>query len=282
MLNTPTTLSNTELVDLWLHGKSANTVDGYRRYAQRFFRHIGNKPLSECTLMDIQMWSITLGGSNNSKRVAVGAIKSLFSFAKQLGVISSNLGILVKSPTAKNRLAERILTEDEVQLVINNTTNGRDRAIIRLLYFAGLRVSELCALKWRDLKARGDGGQITVFGKGEKTRTVLVGAGIWREIQELKGYASKDDPVFVSAKGGHLCRSMVFHIVKNAAKRAGLEGNVSPHWLRHSHASHSLDRGAPIHLLQKTLGHSSVAITEMYLHARPTDSSGLYLPDEDE
>ncbi|TBR56653.1 integrase [Westiellopsis prolifica IICB1] len=282
MLNTPTTLTNTELVDLWLHGKSANTVDGYRRYAERFFRHIGNKALSECTLMDIQMWSITLGGSNNSKRVAVGAIKSLFSFAKQLGVISSNLGILVKSPTAKNRLAERILTESEVQQVINNTTNGRDRAIIRLLYFAGLRVSELCALKWRDLKARGDGGQITVFGKGEKTRTVLVGAGIWREIQELKGDSRKDDPVFVSAKGGHLCRSMVFHIVKNAAKRAGLEGNVSPHWLRHSHASHSLDRGAPIHLLQKTLGHSSVAITEMYLHARPTDSSSLYLPDDDE
>ncbi len=282
MLNSPTTLSNTELVDLWLHGKSANTTDGYRRYAERFFRHIGNKPLSECTLMDIQMWSITLGGSNNSKRVAVGAIKSLFSFAKELGVISSNLGILVKPPTAKNRLAERILTESEVQLVINSTKNGRDRAIIRLLYFAGLRVSELCALKWRDLKSRGDGGQLTVFGKGDKTRTVLVGKSIWREINELKGNSHKDDPVFVSAKGGHLCRSMVFHIVKNAAKRAGLEGNVSPHWLRHSHASHSLDRGAPIHLLQKTLGHSSVAITEMYLHARPTDSSSLYLPDEDE
>ncbi|MCC5633691.1 tyrosine-type recombinase/integrase [Nostoc sphaeroides] len=96
------------------------------------------------------------------------------------------------------------------------------------------------------------------------------------------GYAKHDDPVFVSGKGGHLCRSMVFHIVKNAATRAEIEGNVSPHWLRHSHASHSLDRGAPIHLLQKTLGHSSVAITEMYLHARPTDSSGLYLPDDDE
>ncbi|MCC5632596.1 tyrosine-type recombinase/integrase [Nostoc sphaeroides CHAB 2801] len=149
-------------------------------------------------------------------------------------------------------------------------------------YFAGLRVSELCGLKWRDLKARGDGGQITVFGKGDKTRTVLLGAGIWREINSLKGYAKHDDPVFVSGKGGHLCRSMVFHIVKNAATRAEIEGNVSPHWLRHSHASHSLDRGAPIHLLQKTLGHSSVAITEMYLHARPTDSSGLYLPDDDE
>jgi integrase/recombinase XerD len=281
MLNSASTLTNSELIDLWLHGKSANTVDGYRRHAERFFAH-ANKPASDCTLMDIQLWVMTLHCSDNSKRVAVGAIKSLFSFAKQLGVVSANLGILVKSPKAKNRLAERILTQEEVQLLINSTTNPRDRAIIRLLYFAGMRVSELCGLKWRDLKARGDGGQLTVFGKGEKTRTVLVGAGIWREINSLKGDAKHDDPVFVSAKGGHLCRSMVFHIVKNAATRAEIEGNVSPHWLRHSHASHSLDRGAPIHLLQKTLGHSSVAITEMYLHARPTDSSGLYLPDDDE
>ena len=282
MLNSPTTLTNSELVDLWLHGKSLNTVAGYRRYAERFNRHIGNKPYSDCTLSDVQMWVMTLSSSNNSKRVAVGAIKSLFSFAKELGVISANLGILVKSPKAKNRLAERILTEEEVQQVINAALNKRDRAIIRLLYFAGLRVSELCALKWRDLKARGDSGQITVFGKGDKTRTVLVPKGVWKEICELKGDVLLDDPVFVSGKGGHLCRSMVFHIVKNAAKRALIEGNASPHWLRHSHASHSLDRGAPIHLLQKTLGHSSVAITEMYLHARPTDSSGLYLPDDDE
>lgn len=279
MLNNSTTLTNTELINLWLHGKSPNTVDGYRRYAQRFFCHVGDKPLGECTLMDLQMWEITLSGSNNSKRVAVGAIKSLFSFAKELGVISSNLGILVKSPSAKNRLAERILTEEQVHSLINATTNKRDRTIVRLLYFAGLRASELCLLKWRDLKPRGDAGQITVFGKGDKTRTILVGAGIWKEICDLKGNAKKDDPVFVSGKGGHLCRSMVFHIVKKAAARAGIEGNVSPHWLRHSHASHSLDHGAPIHLLQKTLGHSSVAITEMYLHARPTDSSGLYLPE---
>ncbi|MEM1395644.1 MAG: tyrosine-type recombinase/integrase, partial [Cyanobacteria bacterium P01_H01_bin.150] len=210
-------------------------------------------------------------------------IKSLFSFAKELGVISSNLGILVKSPKAKISLAERILTEEEVQNLINHATNPRDKAIIRLLYYAGLRVSELCALKWRDLKPRKDGGgQITVFGKGDKTRTVLVGKGIWRSVNDLKDYASKNDPVFVSREGGHLHRSMVFLIVKNAAKRAKIEGNVSPHWLRHSHASHSLDRGAPIHLLQKTLGHSSVAITEMYLHAKPTDSSGLYLPDDDD
>lgn len=279
MLNTQP-LTNTELLDLWLHGKSKNTVDGYRRYAERFFSHV-NKPLVDVTLMDFQLWVMTLRGSDNSKRVAVGAIKSLFSFAKQLGVVSANMSVLIKSPKVKNRLAERILTQEEVQSLINSTKNERDRTLVRLLYFAGLRVSELCGLKWRDLKARGDGGQITVFGKGEKTRTVLVGAGIWREISGLKGDVKHDDPVFVSAKGGHLCRSMVFHIVKNAANCAGIEGNVSPHWLRHSHASHSLDRGAPIHLLQKTLGHSSVAITERYLHARPTDSSGLYLPDDE-
>lgn len=280
MLNTHT-LTNSELVDLWLHGKSANTVDGYRRYAQRFFTSVGNKPLKDVTLMDFQLWEMSLKSSDNSKRVAVGAIKSLFSFAKELGVISSNLGILVKPPKAKNRLAERILSEEEVHKIINHTLNLRDRTIIRLLYFAGLRVSELCALKWRDLKPRKEGGgQITVFGKGDKTRAVLVGAGVWRDIQELKDNGTAYDPVFVSRTGGHLCRSMVFHIVKNAAKKAKIEGNVSPHWLRHSHASHSLDRGAPIHLLQKTLGHSSVAITEMYLHAKPTDSSGLYLPDD--
>lgn len=282
MLNTNVTLTNSQLIDLWLYGKSANTIDGYRRYAERFFESVSNKPLLEVSLMDFQLWEMSLLGSDNSKRVAVGAIKSLFSFAKELGIISSNLGILVKSPKAKNRLAERILTEEEVQNLINNTTNQRDRTIIRLLYFAGLRVSELCALKWRDLKPRNEGGgQITVFGKGDKTRVVLVGKGIWQDMQQLKDNAKKDDPVFVSGKGGHLCRSMVFHIVKNAAKRAGLEGNVSPHWLRHSHASHSLDRGAPIHLLQKTLGHSSVTITEMYLHAKPTDSSGLYLDDDE-
>ena len=282
MLNTDT-ITNTELINLWLHGKSANTVDGYRRYAERFFASVGDKPLREITLMEFQLWEMSLKCSDNSKRVAVGAIKSLFSFAKELGVISSNLGILVKSPKAKISLAERILTEEEVQNLINHATNLRDKAIIRLLYYAGLRVSELCALKWRDLKPRKDGGgQITVFGKGDKTRAVLVGKGIWRSVNDLKDYASKNDPVFVSREGGHLHRSMVFLIVKNAAKRAKIEGNVSPHWLRHSHASHSLDRGAPIHLLQKTLGHSSVAITEMYLHAKPTDSSGLYLPDDDD
>jgi len=77
--------------------------------------------------------------------------------------------------------------------------------------------------------------------------------------------------------GRHLDRTQVYRIVANAALRAGIQGKVSPHWLRHAHASHSIERGAPIHLVQQTLGHASVATTSRYLHARPNDSSSLYL-----
>jgi site-specific recombinase XerD len=83
--------------------------------------------------------------------------------------------------------------------------------------------------------------------------------------------------VFRSARGGHLDASQVHRIVKAAAARAGLAPAVSAHWLRHAHASHALDRGAPIHLVQATLGHASVATTGRYLHARPQDSSSRYL-----
>jgi len=83
--------------------------------------------------------------------------------------------------------------------------------------------------------------------------------------------------VFRSQRGGHLDPSAVHCVVKAAAKRVGLSAGVSAHWLRHAHVSHALDRGAPIHLVQSTLGHASMAITGRYLHARPNDSSARYL-----
>ena len=89
-------------------------------------------------------------------------------------------------------------------------------------------------------------------------------------------YRRDDAPVFTSRKGGSLDTRQVHRIVRAAGERVGVEG-VSPHWLRHAHASHALERGAPIHLVQATLGHASVATTGVYLHARPTESSGRYL-----
>jgi len=93
----------------------------------------------------------------------------------------------------------------------------------------------------------------------------------------LRGAAGPDAPVFRSSKGGPLDPSQVLRIVQAAAARAGLPGNVSPHWLRHGHASHALERGAPVHLVATTLGHASIATTGRYAHARPTDSSSRYL-----
>ena len=107
---------------------------------------------------------------------------------------------------------------------------------------------------------------------------VVVSAETWRELVALRGDAGADDPVFRSQKGGALSRQQAWQIVKTAAARAGLPENLSPHWLRHAHASHAMDRGAPIALVQATLGHASVQTTGRYLHARPEESSGRYLP----
>lgn len=156
--------------------------------------------------------------------------------------------------------------------------DGTIQLILKTLYYGGLRVSELCALRWRDLQVRGDRGQMTVFGKGDKTRAILLPASLWQELQQLRADSITDDSVFRSrVKGQQLDQSQVRRIVNAASRRAGLERGVSPLWLRHAHASHSLDRGAPIHLVQATLGHASVATTGRYLHARPTESSGKYL-----
>lgn len=267
-----------QLIEMWLDGKLPHTISSYRRYAHSFLIFI-NKPLHLATLADIQLWRVTLSGkSDNSIKTATSAIKSLFNFAYKIGVLKVNPSAVLKQVKPKDCLNERILSELEVATMIAQETNPRNRLILRLLYSGGLRVSELSSLKWKDLKERGESGQITVFGKGKKTRTVLLKQDVWLELVKLKGDRNNIDPVFQSRKGGHINRHQLWRIVSTAASRAGLDGNVSPHWLRHAHASHSLDRGAPIHLVQQTLGHESVATTSRYLHARPNDSSSLYLP----
>jgi integrase/recombinase XerD len=190
---------------------------------------------------------------------------------------------VVKLEKIPNDLAQRILSEDEVQGMLHTKKNQRNHAILRLLYAGGLRVSELVNLKWRDLKEREvqdreAGGQMTVFGKGGKTRHVLLSDATWQKLMELRNGGDMDAPVFRSTRGGdHLCVSAIWRIVRKAARGAGIEGDVSPHWFRHAHISHALDRGASMALVRDSVGHSSVSTTNGYLHARPNDSSALYL-----
>ena len=107
-------------------------------------------------------------------------------------------------------------------------SSDRNRVILLLLYSSGLRVSELCQLTWKDLKPRGESGQVTVLGKGSKTRTVRLPSGVWNEIMQMRLYARSNDAVFCYKEGDdkerHLDRTQVYRVVAAAAKRAGIEG----------------------------------------------------------
>ena len=271
--------SDQHLIELWLHGRSRHTQRAYRADAKRFFEAV-KKPLHQITLGDLQQYAGQLlesGLQPSSVYRIMSAIKSLFAFGHRLGYLPFDVARPLRLPALRDGLAARILDETDVVRMIALEGMPRNKAILLTLYVGGFRVAELCSLKWSDLQNRDCAGQITVFGKGGKTRTVLMPESVWNAVQSLRKDAGENSPVFRSRKGGHLDESQVWRIVRKASKRAGIEKAVSCHWLRHAHASHALDRGAPIHLVQATLGHSSIATTGRYLHARPTESSSSYL-----
>jgi integrase/recombinase XerD len=279
----PDGANDARLVELWLSLKvSAHTRRAYAADIERFVLFAG-KPLRWVNLADVQAFAATLQQGSlqpASQNRTLTAVKSLLSFGQQTGYLPFNVGTAVKLRPNRESLAQRILEESEVAKLIEAAPDGRDRVLLKLLYVSGVRVSELCGLKWCDAVPRQEGGQITVFGKRGKTRTVLLKPKSWTQLMSIRGNAAAIDPIFPSRKGGgHLDSSQVRRIVYSATKKAGLEQKVSPHWLRHAHASHALDRSAPIHLVQATLGHASVSTTGRYLHARPSESSSFYLPD---
>lgn len=285
-LNNSPTAALEGLIKLWLHGKAPHTARYYRSNAWKFFAWV-EKPIEQVTLADVQAYQTALSQSNlalSSQARAIAAIKSLFTFAHQkTGLLGVNPAGAVSIPKVKDALAERILPEWVVHTMIGLEPNERNRVILKLLYIAGLRVSELTQLEWRSLQPRDVGGQVLVYGKGGKTRAIKLPASLWQELQLLRGNAAVGEPVFTSRKKkGHLTEVQVNRVVKAAALRVpGLEAevaaSVSPHWLRHAHASHAMDKGAAVHLVKETLGHANIATTGRYLHARPTDSSSLYL-----
>jgi integrase/recombinase XerD len=271
--------SDDQLIELWLHGRPEHTERAYRRESNRFTEFVA-KPLRSVKLIDLQSFADHLAESlmPSSVHRAMSAVKSLFGFGFRLGYFQFDVGRALKLQGFRDELAERILGETEVLRIISLEPNPRNRTILLTFYAGGFRVSEICSLKWRHLQERDSAGQITVFGKGDKTRTVLMPKSVWDVLIILQGDSLPDAPVFRSRKKGHLDESAVWRIVRKATERAGIDKAVSCHWFRHAHASHALDRGCPIHLVQATLGHSSIAVTGRYLHARPNDSSGNYLP----
>jgi len=267
------------LIRIWLHGRSLHTQRAYAGDVARL-RAARGKLLANLTLADLQSFADSvLDLSPASQYRALSAVKSLLAFGHRIGYLPFDVGGALRLPAVRGRLAERILPEAAVHRMLSLEKNGRDHAILTLLYASGVRVSELCGLCWRDLQANGDSAQITVFGKGGKTRAIRLPASVGVQLSGLRREGEGGgQPIFRSRKkGGGLQPAAVLRIVRRAARRAGLDVAVSPHWLRHAHASHALERGAPIHLVQATLGHTSITTTGRYLHARPTDSSSRFL-----
>jgi integrase/recombinase XerD len=275
-------VADDHLIEIWLHGRSAHTQRAYRADIE-LLRSGAGKLFCEITLPDLQRFSDSMVHVAPATRYrTLSAVKSLIAFGHRVGYLPFNVGTALRLPPVRTRLAERILPEAAVHRMLNLEPNPRNRMILLLLYASGVRVSELCGLCWRDLQPNGDGGQITVFGKGGVTRAIQLPESVWRLINDFRSAdAGASDALFRSRKrkaGSGMQPLAVLRIVRNAARRAGIDLPVSPHWLRHAHASHTLDRGAPIHLVQATLGHASINTTGRYLHARPNDSSGRFLP----
>jgi integrase/recombinase XerD len=249
---------------LWLADKSKTTQISYGSILKQFLDFLGSKQLALVMLEDLQLWK--RGLELRFKPTTVGnkvlVIKSLFSFCLATGYLSVNIGSFLKPPKAKESIAERILDLNQVKRLIGCTRTERgaaalaerDRLMLSLMYGCGLRGSEVIGLTWNDFKKHGDGGKATVFGKG-----------------------SVNQYVFVSRNSNKMERSVVHRMIKRACKRAGIDERASAHWLRHSHASHSLEAGCNLRLLQQSLGHASVTTTERYLHISPDAGSSQFI-----
>ena len=267
-----------QVIKLWLHGKAAHSQRAYSLDVERF-RALVCKPLRRVTLEHLQQFADSLSGlAPGSQKRILAAVKSLLTFCLKIGYCRFNVGAALTVRKPKNTLAERILPHEDVTRIIEREDNPRNHALLRFLYETGCRVSELCGLTWRDVQPRDNGlAQVTVYGKGDKTRHVLISKRLHKELIRLRGDASDTTPVFPSKTGKALDQPAVFRVMQAAAKRAGIEQAVSPHWFRHAAASHALDNGCPIGLVKDQLGHGSLETTSVYVHARPTDGLFKYL-----
>lgn len=274
--------SDTQMIDLWLSGKAKNTQQAYRRDIDLFLAFLEAKPLQRVTLNDFQEYRKALnsqGWAESSVQRRLNAVKSLLTYGHTIGVLAVNAAKPEKVGKGKDKISQRILPESAILRMLHTYKGSeRDRVILLFLYASGCRCSELLSLTWEDCQELDSGNaRITIYGKGGKTRVILLGAEIWQQVKVLRGDRPLNSPIFISRKGKALSRTQIHRIVKDAAQQAGIDKPVSAHWLRHAHASHSLKRGAPINLVSQSLGHASLDTTKIYLHADPDDSSGLYL-----
>lgn len=268
-----------EAIKQWLYGKSPSTIRNYSRVIKNYIDYLGDIHVVNSSKSDLRDYMELLAGqgsSTNTLNTYGNIIKSFFSFLNVESHAITNITANVKVPKPVSAVRERILSRQEIDAMVTLETNQRNRLILQLLFFCGLRVSELTSLKWSDVKDNGSTAYVHVTGKGNKQRTLIIPVLLWQQIKAFKGNADNNSPVFPSRKGGnHLTQKAVWDVVSTASNRIGI--SASPHWLRHTHATLALQNGADVHQVSTSLGHASIATTSKYLHARPDNCSSLYL-----
>lgn len=212
----------------------------------------------------------------SSQARIISGLKTFFRYLYLEEILPYDPSELLKAPKKEKHLPE-VLSVEELQSMIDHIDmsrpeSTRNRAILETLYSSGLRVSELTALRITDLFL--DLGYIRVIGKGNKERLVPIGDQAAHHIHIYRNTIRRfvepkpgsEDILFLNKNGKQLSRVMIFYIIKDYAKAAGIQKNISPHTLRHSFATHLVEGGANLRAVQEMLGHESITTTEMYTH----------------
>ena len=253
---------------------SPNTLDGYRRdlAALQAWAELHARELQALEGEDVRAFVAAehrRGLSPKSLQRRLSAVRSCYRWLLKQGLVVANPAAAVRAPKAPRKLPQ-VLDPDEAQALVEVPTDVplglRDRALLELFYSSGLRLSELCNLRWGDLDL--DNGLVTVLGKGSKQRTVPVGSHACKALREWRaGPGAGDDkaPVFPGRHGPITPRAVQLRL-RELAKRQGLFKRVHPHLLRHSFASHVLESSGDLRGVQELLGHADIATTQIYTH----------------
>jgi integrase/recombinase XerD len=262
---------------------SDNSVEAYVRDIEKltdYFQHSGTlKNPSELKLTDLQpfiKWISELGMSPTSQARIISGIKSFYKYCLIEQISKNDPTTLLDAPKLKRTLPDT-LSFDEIenivsQIDLSKPEGGRNKAILETMYSCGLRVSELVNLRISQLYF--DVGFIRVLGKGDKERLVPVGSSAVKYVNiylknirlHIPVKPGNEDIVFLNRRGSKLSRVMIFLIIKELAKKAGIKKTISPHTFRHSFATHLVEGGANLRAVQEMLGHENITTTQIYTH----------------
>ncbi len=262
---------------------SGNTVESYLRDVGKLVNYlqiegIESNPgdLTHEDFLSFLKFMNELGLELRSQSRMISGIKSFYKYLLLEDIIDNNPTELLESPKMDRRIPA-VLTYEEIQSMLavidlSHPQGTRNRAMLETLYACGLRVSELINLKLTNMFL--DVGFVKVVGKSDKERLVPIGEEAIKHIQfyvdtdrkKLKIHPDHENIVFLNRRGKGLTRVMIFYLIKDYAKAAGIEKTISPHTFRHSFATHLIEGGADLKAVQDMLGHESITTTEIYTH----------------